>query len=142
MGRFFAFQIGEGVNVFILLIDDQHRFRRDIGDGKVILSLALGSNRNLVDHCVIAVGIQTCYQTIPFAFHKLGFHPDPLRDFTGDIDVKPHQLSGRIMVSKRRESPFGANFKNARRFYLRQVVLRPGRMCDAQLNGASQQCGH
>ncbi|MNW57036.1 hypothetical protein D3C74_348060 [compost metagenome] len=89
------------MNIFILLIDDQHCLRDDVRIGKIIFFLAVITDRNLIGYNVESLGIKPRKNAIPFRFNKLGFHSQALGNLTSQLYIKAGQAAVFVMISKR-----------------------------------------
>ncbi|KAG1523716.1 hypothetical protein G6F50_018585 [Rhizopus delemar] len=68
VGGFLALQVGKRLDAGVVVAHDQHGSRRDIGIGEIVLGFARVGDADLVDHSVVALGVQSRDEAVTFAF--------------------------------------------------------------------------
>ena len=75
---------------------------------------------DLVDHGVVAAGIEAGDQAVPLAFDELRLDAEPPGDLAADLDVEAGELAGAVVIGEGRVGAFGADTKLAGSLDLRQ----------------------
>ncbi|MNT42963.1 hypothetical protein D3C72_1794090 [compost metagenome] len=90
---------------------------------------------HLVDHGVIALGVQAGNEAVPFAFDELGFDAQAFGNGAPNLNVKTGKLPRCVVEGEGRVGAFGTNFESARGLDLVQPGLGMG---SAQGGGLDQ----
>jgi hypothetical protein len=126
LADFLPFRSSKDLILGVVVAHDQHGGRRDVGIREIVLGSARVGDADLVDHGVVALGVQAGDQPVPFAFDELRLDAQAFGDGAADVHVKPGKLAGCVVESEGGVGAFGADLEHAGGLDLVQARLGVG----------------
>ena len=135
---FLPLEVGETLDVGIVLANDQRGLGGDVGVGEVEFRLALLGDADLVDDGVVALDVEAGDQPVPLAFDEFGLDAEPLGDLLADLHVEADQLAAGVMVGEGGVGAFGADLDDAGGLDGVEVFAGMSRQDGERLDGAGE----
>ena len=148
VGGVLALKILQRMDGIVVAAHNDRRAVVGIRGGKVVFFAAFLGNVHAVDHNVIAPGIQTRQQTVPFALHKGGGNAQLFGNFGADLHIVADQIVVFIVVGPRRPGTLHGDNDGAALLDAGKLILAGGfglaaAACqNGSHTGGEQQGGH